>query len=1055
MKSLPILLLAVGTAVVACATAGSARADVTYISQTRTVSASAMLGNGGSATAPDYGPFNQSVSAQNELGWGNGAGASQHSTINATRLDASGSQSANGGIQLSWGRSSSVFDVTFSVDTPTVYTLYGYWEANPSSYTLADAGVELTGPTGTIYASRSYRDNTNNVYQDHYDLSGKLEPGVYHIRTYGSGYSSGYIDSCSSNFGLTLLFADVTAGPCQGEWLPSDPPKVLGVNGPVYALTDWDPDGPGPARSLGTVTCGNFSRAGLVAADNIAVYDPGTVQWTALGSGTNGVVYAVLVAPNGDLVVGGDFTIAGGVSANHLARWNGTAWSALGTGTDGVVRSLLLLPNGDIIAGGAFGTAGGVSASNVARWNGSTWSGFGIGLQQGRVLALAVLPNGDIYAGGDFIFSGEDLIVGIARWNGSTWSQLGAGVEWPVFALKTLPNGDLAVGGLTNDVMRWNGAAWSSMGSIGSYVNAFTILSDGSLVAAGWFDFYVPDQTCPVSRLNGSTWTRIGTASSDVNALASLPGNNFVVGGTFTSVDSVPADHVARWYGSGWVSLETPFGLDGPVLALAALPNGDVVAGGDFSFSGASNMNAVTRWDGANFWPLAQGLSDTVHTLLPLPGGDLLAGGDFTSTANGLASHLALWHNSDWSAFGPNAAINGRVSALALLPNGNIVIAGEFTTVGSLTANHIARWDGTQWTGFGTGFNHNVAALAVMPNGDVVAAGLFTMAGTVSANRIARWNGTQWVALGTGLNDPAYALAVLPNGDLVAGGLFNVAGGGIASRIARWDGAQWSPIGLGMDGMSPIFVSALAVWPNGDLVAGGKFQAAGNLSARCIARWNGKNWTPLGAGINDTVSALAVLPSGDLVAGGSFTSAGDLLSSEIARYNFASAQIAISQQPAPAATCHAGPATFVVGTIPADNGDLAFRWQFEAAPVGSELWTDLADGPFPPIANSVAAASGSESNTLTITNADLAAQLRYRVVVSVACGGGTSGIESNPAALLVCIGDYNCDGGIDGGDVQSFFTDWEAGLAGADVDGDGGVDGEDVETFFVNWENGC
>jgi hypothetical protein len=53
-----------------------------------------------------------------------------------------------------------------------------------------------------------------------------------------------------------------------------------------------------------------------------------------------------------------------------------------------------------------------------------------------------------------------------------------------------------------------------------------------------------------------------------------------------------------------------------------------------------------------------------------------------------------------------------------------------------------------------------------------------------------------------------------------------------------------------------------------------------------------------------------------------------------------------------------------------------------------------------------------------------------------------------------CPADFNQDGGVDGGDIDAFFTAWEAGDAAADVNYDGGVDGEDVSTFFFAWENG-
>ncbi|MBS0196922.1 MAG: hypothetical protein JSR77_09200 [Planctomycetes bacterium] len=54
-----------------------------------------------------------------------------------------------------------------------------------------------------------------------------------------------------------------------------------------------------------------------------------------------------------------------------------------------------------------------------------------------------------------------------------------------------------------------------------------------------------------------------------------------------------------------------------------------------------------------------------------------------------------------------------------------------------------------------------------------------------------------------------------------------------------------------------------------------------------------------------------------------------------------------------------------------------------------------------------------------------------------------------------CPADFNQDGGIDGADVEAFFTSWELGDSSADFNHDGGVDGADVEAFFMNWEAGC
>jgi hypothetical protein len=1041
-------------ALVLCVSTRWASADLVYLSQTRTVAASAMFAEGGgTAAAPDSLEFSRSFTATNMSGWGNGASASHHSTLGPMRMNAVGSQSASGGIQHSWGESSSVFDVTFSIDTSTKYVLYGSWDASPSSYTLADAGIEFTGPGGTIYATRSSRDNTGMVYEDHYDLSGTLEPGVYRIKTYGRGrVSSGTFDGCASGFNTTLLVSPLDAGSCGGEWIQTDPPSALGIDGPVNAFASLPPVVANwPPR---IVAGGAFSVAGTVLADNIAVFDPSTVQWSPLGGGTNGTVFAMLTLPDGTLIVGGDFTAAGGVAAHRIALWNGTTWSAIGTGMDGRVSSLAVMSNGDLVAGGSFSTAGGVAASNVARWDGSAWSAFGTGIERGNVLALAVLSSGELVAGGDFyIIDGEQVLVGIARWNGQVWSHT-QGFDSPVFALAVLPNGDLAAGGLLPNVMRWNGSYWSPIGAGQSYVRALEVLPNGDLVAGGFLQFQGDGSKSPVSRWNGAAWATVGLMNDEIFALTALPGGEFLVGGAFTTVNDAPFEQVAEWAG-GWALLETPFGLDDPVLALAALPNGDIVAGGAFSWSGTTNMNAVTLWNGTTFAPMDQGLSSTVRALAVLPDGSVLAGGDFTQTSHGDASHLALWNGVVWAPFRSGEVINGQVSSLAVLPNGDVIAAGMFTSIGAVSANRIARWNGTAWLPLGVGLNGDVDALAVLPNGDLVAAGRFTTAGGLSANSIARWNGSEWSALGAGMNGFVRSLAVLANGDLVAGGPFFTAGNVLAFRIARWDGNLWSAMGTGMDGTSPISVNSLAVWPNGDLVVGGVFRTVDGVIASNVARWNGTGWSSLGTGTNSAVFALAVLPSGDVVAGGSFTAAGGLPSISIARYTFAAVGTGIAQQPLDTAACRGGDASFFVRTAPADLGDLSFRWQLETLPIGSGLWIDLFDGPLPESSGSDASAIGTATDTLTIERIDAAATVRYRALVETLCGGSTSSTPSEPATIQVCIGDYNCDGGVDGSDVPAFFAEWESGASGADLNTDGGVDGEDIEFFFVRWENGC
>ena len=175
---------------------------------------------------------------------------------------------------------------------------------------------------------------------------------------------------------------------------------------------------------------GIFNQAGSVSANNVARYNPNSGTWDNLGGGVSfggfgGVVYALAVSGN-DVYVGGQFTQAGSVSANNVARFNvGTnSWRALGTGTQsgvgGVVNALAVSGN-DVYVGGFFNLAftdgSVVFANNVALFSAGSWRALGTGTQNGvdrEVRALAVSGN-DVYVGGFFNRAGGVPSTFIAR----------------------------------------------------------------------------------------------------------------------------------------------------------------------------------------------------------------------------------------------------------------------------------------------------------------------------------------------------------------------------------------------------------------------------------------------------------------------------------------------------------------------------------------------------------------------------------------------------------------------------------------------------------------
>jgi hypothetical protein len=158
-----------------------------------------------------------------------------------------------------------------------------------------------------------------------------------------------------------------------------------------------------------------------------------------------GSIWALAVH-DGELIVGGDFTGAGGIATDHIARWDGVDWHPMGDGLNARVRDFVSY-DGAFYAAGLFTQSGATTVRRVARWDGAAWSEFGDGMP-GPVRAFTVLGS-DLIVAGAFV---KQLPEGaqarhIARWNGVTWDQLGSGLGAP--AIGVLANGnELWVGGL-------------------------------------------------------------------------------------------------------------------------------------------------------------------------------------------------------------------------------------------------------------------------------------------------------------------------------------------------------------------------------------------------------------------------------------------------------------------------------------------------------------------------------------------------------------------------------------------------------------------------------
>jgi Immunoglobulin domain len=870
------------------------------------------------------------------------------------------------------------------------------------------------------------------------------------------------------------------------------------------AVFDDDADGPHPNELYAT---GGFQYTYDIDVWGIAKWDG--MQWSSVGGGIvfgdSGVREPTVFDEDGPggqppaLFVTGEFSEAGGVPANNIARWNGVAWTPLGSGLEGVGNVLgtaqAVFDDDDagphapaLYVGGYFSTAGGVTVNNIARWDGAAWTSLGLGAND-YVAALMVFDDDGpgphapaLYAGGLFTMVGDVAANRIAKWDGRSWSAVGTGFNEAVYDLKVFdPDGPGP--------------------------------QSSRLIAGGIFTGADGNPANRIATWDGSSWTPIGTGMDgtvyrfteyDVDGAGPLSPRLFV-GGIINSPDGNPSKSIYYWTGAQWRGLGSA--PNSWIRSLATFDDdGDgphpreLIAGGHYLTSAGGLLTRnIAKWNGSDWAPLGLGPSSTIggevsalalfDTDGPGPQGEsLLAGGSFDSGGT-IGKNITAWDGDTWS--GLNGGTIGHVYALAVFdddgPGTNapaLIAGGNISIAGGIPVNKLARWDGTTWSSVGAGVDNTVRALTVFdddgPGANPPAlfiGGSFTHANGIEANAIVKWDGITWMPLGTGLmhtGSPAtvYALAVFDDDGpgpqhpvLYVGGQFSFAGDIPALRIARWDGSTWSSAGT-MTGSYLQIVRTLftcdldGAGPGRELLyVGGGFNSTGEILANNVAAWDGARWLPLGLGTTngpplleleqrtvygeahafaeyDTDGDGPIPPS--LFVGGDFKYAGGLPSPYIAEWGIGAPleTPTITHQPASPSLCAGGSVSLLASAV--GDGSLSYQWRKNGV--------NLREGP-----NLL----GVNSNTLVFLHTTAADSGQYEcVIVLDECGG----IVSNSSSLTVFMsgsGDGNTDGNLNGRDVDAMasalvtLSPVTAGLCALDVTANGILDINDLEPFVA------
>ena len=593
-------------------------------------------------------------------------------------------------------------------------------------------------------------------------------------------------------------------------------------------------------------------------------------------------VSTVALQPDGKVLVGGEFISINDATRNRIARLNadGSLDKTFnpGSGPNYRVGALILQPDGKVLMCGYFDAINGVPRDRIARLNvdGSLdatfipCSGFSFSFP------IALQADGKVLVCG----STNATSVGIERLNpdgslDATFNS-GVGANGAIEELTIQPDGKVLVGGnfsTFNGTSRNGIARLNADGSVDAAFNpdtesntrlyALTLQPDGKVLIG----FSVWRGSLGIERLNAdgskdASFEPGSGANSRVCALALQPDGKTLLGGQFTTINEMPRKKIARMNANG--ALDPTFaprlGTSDPlgsvsVYGLELQPDGKVLVGGEFISINDVTRNRIARLnaDGsldATFNP-GSGANGDVRALALQADGKVLLGGGFTSINGALCNRVArLNANGTLDAgFSSGSGANESVRALAVQGDGKILLGGYFTQINGMKRIRIARLNanGSVDTTFNPGWGPNgpIYALAVQPDGKVLLGGSFSTVNGLSRHHIARLNADGSLDAtfnpGAGADDSVMTLVLQADGKVLLGGAFTKINGKPCERIARINTNGSVDTAFDTSKCANGSVHALALQADGKVLAGGDFTSIKGVARVRIARLSNPN----------------------------------------------------------------------------------------------------------------------------------------------------------------------------------------------------------------------
>lgn len=537
---------------------------------------------------------------------------------------------------------------------------------------------------------------------------------------------------------------------------------LLFLSPPFRLVTRWR-DVRALSRTLLVAAAILLSRLNATAA-------PGDLDLTFTPTfsyyGSSARVQAVVVQPDGKILVGGLFNTVNSLPRMGIARLNtdGTLDESFVPPAfyDANVNAIHLYDNGDLLIGGRVfldGTMAGLRQVVALDPTGGLRADINLSSvlydDDSNVLtAMLVEPDGSIVIGGGFFFLKDQQVNGLARISadGNSITPLGT------------------VAGLGNDT------------GVALTVTSLVRQADGKLIVGGSF---IPTTNRGLIRLNpnGTRDTTFGSSGVEQAAIVTSvvlePDGSVLIGGTFTDVNGEFAPRLARLNADGTLNQNhAPINLfsAGAPSTIVRQADGRILLGGSLgpinntSRYGIARLNADFSLD--SFYPDPGGVAGTVYAVATQADGNVLVGGFFNTVAGVSRPTMARLLDT------PNTApqLSGVSLTSSVDENGSVTLSGS---VSDSDADQVAlsiNWgDGsTDSSSYASGstFTHTHQYLDDDPSGTV--SDVYTVGITASDGN----GGAATDSANTTINNLAPALSgvALSASSITAGGSVTLSG---------------------------------------------------------------------------------------------------------------------------------------------------------------------------------------------------------------------------------------------------------------------------------------